>query len=108
MEDYSWPFDTEGSGDVQLAADGSDMFWKEPMDQPNFDAEQPFPLWKPDIDVLGIPSRSRKQRGWFQISRPPSSHTLNIALLFFSHFAHFLNLMFFPAKELEQNINTAE
>ena len=43
--------------------------WKEPrVDGRYYEAEHLFPLLKPDIDVLGVPSRSRKQRGWYQIT----------------------------------------
>ena len=32
-----------------------------------------FPLCNPSIDVLGIPCRSRKQRGWYQVLAPAHS-----------------------------------
>lgn len=32
--------------------------------------EGAFPLLKPDMDVFGVPRRSRKQRGWYQVARP--------------------------------------
>ena len=40
---------------------------RDPMDAAEFNEEQAFPLLKPSIDVLGIPRRSRRQRGWYQV-----------------------------------------
>lgn len=39
-------------------------------DGPEFYTENAFPSLKPDIDILGIPRRSRKQRGWYQVTVP--------------------------------------
>lgn len=36
-------------------------------DGPEFYTPAAFPALKPDIDTFGIPRRSRKQRGWYQI-----------------------------------------
>lgn len=53
----------------------------EPMDEPQFDEEGAFPLLKPSIDVLGVPCRSRKQRGWYQVQSfpPPVASSRNAA-----------------------------
>ena len=42
---------------------------EDPMDKATFDETRAFPTVKPDIDVLGIPHRSRKQRGWYHVHR---------------------------------------
>ena len=42
----------------------------DPMDESGFSEEHAFPLLKPSNDVLGVPRRSRKQRGWYQIAHP--------------------------------------
>ena len=42
----------------------------DPMDRKNFEEEHAFPLVKPAIDIFGIPPRSRKQRGWYQVRSP--------------------------------------
>lgn len=38
-------------------------------DQEGFDVEHAFPSHKPDIDVFRPPLRTRKQRGWYHVSR---------------------------------------
>ena len=43
---------------------------RDPMDQDYFSVERAFPLLKPSIDVLGVPRRSRRQRGWYQVRSP--------------------------------------
>ena len=45
----------------------------DPMDREGSLEDGGFPLLKPSIDTLGIPSRSRKQRGWYQILSPAHS-----------------------------------
>ena len=71
-----WMGDAGGYFDVR---EWESHCWKEPMDNEwmlGYDAEQPFPVWKPDIDVIGVPPRSprtRKQRGWYQIVGPAAS-----------------------------------
>ena len=45
---------------------------RDPVEEDETGVRHYFPLLKPSIDVLGVPYRSRKQRGWYQI-RPPSS-----------------------------------
>ena len=42
-------------------------FLRDPMDERWYNEETAFPLHKPAIDVLGIPRRSRKQRGWYRV-----------------------------------------
>lgn len=53
--------------------------WRKKMDGPEFYTESAFPLLKPDIDVFGVPCRSRRQRGWYQVAVPflgrPSERT---------------------------------
>lgn len=39
-------------------------------DGPGFYTEPAFPSLKPDIDIFGVPRRSRKQRGWYQVAVP--------------------------------------
>lgn len=39
-------------------------------DGPRFYDKAAFPSLKPDIDIFGVPQRSRKQRGWYQITPP--------------------------------------
>ena len=53
------------------------VVWEEqdPMDEGGFDQEKAFPLLKPAADVLGIPCRSRKQRGWYQVRKQPQLAT---------------------------------
>ena len=51
------------------------------MDQYKFSEDRAFPLTKPAIDVFGVPPRSRKQRGWYQVVSPslpaiPLDHTV--------------------------------
>ena len=43
---------------------------RDPMDAPEFNEELAFPLLKPSIDIFGIPRRSRRQRGWYQVRSP--------------------------------------
>ena len=43
---------------------------RDPMDEDQYSEERAFPLLKPSIDVLGVPRRSRTQRGWYQIRSP--------------------------------------
>lgn len=42
-------------------------------DGPAFYAEAAFPSLKPDIDIFGVPRRSRKQRGWHRVAASASS-----------------------------------
>ncbi|KAJ3559278.1 hypothetical protein NM688_g436 [Phlebia brevispora] len=54
----------------------------DPVDSKNgYDPLTAFPSRKPAFDVFGIPSRSRKQRGWYQVKPwPPSSlHIATVA-----------------------------
>lgn len=39
-------------------------------DGPEFYTKTAFPSLKPDIDIFGVPRRSRKQRGWHQVAVP--------------------------------------
>lgn len=45
------------------------------MDRHDFEEGFTFPMQKPNFDVFGIPRRTRKQRGWYQVQRhsKPSS-----------------------------------
>ena len=50
--------------------------WGDPVDEESFSSTRAFPLVKPSIDVLGIPPRSRKQRGWYQVVSPSQLRAL--------------------------------
>ena len=51
----------------------SEQSRRDPMDQAEYSEERAFPLLKPSIDVLGVPRRSRRQRGWYQVRSPRTS-----------------------------------
>ena len=52
----------------------------DPMDSHNYSEEHAFPLHKPSIDVFGIPTRSRKQRGWYQVHDPSRASVPSISV----------------------------
>lgn len=63
---YWWrgfPRLSEPWGDIVLAPTDADY------------TENAFPSRKPDIDVCGVPRRSRAQRGWYQVSAFASAST---------------------------------
>ena len=45
-----------------------------PSSGTNYYGTKAFPSLKPDIDIFGIPRRSRKQRGWYIITAPIRNH----------------------------------
>ena len=47
----------------------------DPMHEPTFDEENAFPQLKPSANVFGVPLRSRKQRGWYQVQQHPQPMT---------------------------------
>lgn len=48
---------------------------RDPMDTKTFDEALAFPLLKPDVDIFIPTHRTRKQRGWYQVTRRPSAMT---------------------------------
>ena len=68
-------------GGLEFQPFGADAFVWDPMEAQDFDVTRAFPLFKPAIDVFGVPRRSRKQRGWYQVRSPwkptPTCRTLS-------------------------------
>ena len=54
----------------------ADNYWinewsyHDPVDLVSYDESTAFPAMKPNFDVISVPRRTRKQRGWYQISGP--------------------------------------
>lgn len=46
---------------------------EDPMDRDGYKEAVAFPMRKPNFDVFGIPGRTRKQRGWYQVQPHPKS-----------------------------------
>ena len=69
------------SGWTRENAELSSAYWTpgswlhtDPMDTTTYDESKAFPSEKPNFDVYPPPCRTRKQRGWFQVTRfPPHS-----------------------------------
>lgn len=49
---------------IESRIDGTEQLWSRVL-------EVGFPSMKPDIDIYGIPPRTRSQRGWYHVHRPP-------------------------------------
>lgn len=45
----------------------------DPMDRCDYNESSAFPMHKPNFDVFGIPRRTRKQRGWYQVRHHPKA-----------------------------------
>ena len=61
---------TERGSDIQRNAQWTIDGWrwgKNLTDDRNYDPLASFPVFRPRFDVFGVPPRSRKQRGWYQI-----------------------------------------
>ena len=73
-----------GSPELELWEndDGHTYFRRcDPIDERDFSEERAFPLITPAIDVFGVPLRSRKQRGWYQVVHPAPVISLENAVL---------------------------
>ena len=54
------------SGEIEWKRDA------DPADKDDYDPCRAFPSVKPRLDIFGIPPRTRKQRGWYQIRTSPA------------------------------------
>ncbi|KAJ3553933.1 hypothetical protein NM688_g3364 [Phlebia brevispora] len=48
-----------------------EYIYKDPMDEETFDEPTAFPALKPNFDIFGPPSSSRRQRGWYYVKPWP-------------------------------------
>ena len=72
IEDYlKWLLRPTGNGGLSIER------IDDPMDEETYNDATAFPLQKPNTNVFPPPPRTRKQRGWYQISRPvPREQTI--------------------------------
>ena len=52
-----WMGDARGLYDVR---EWDRHYWQEPIYHEGYNEDEPFPTWKPDIDVLGVPPRQQQ------------------------------------------------
>ena len=68
---WLWRGFTAERNDIDYWAWVGEAKWKEgddPVDMKSYDPIVAFPSLKPRLDIFGIPPRTRKQRGWYQVS----------------------------------------